>query len=177
MDVTRRNLIQILSAAPAVAAAQTQAGHEHAAPAAPPAKKAYVRKVFNDHQWRTVQVLCDLIIPADEHSGSATAAGVPEFIDDWLDFRNAEDGNDNLRRRDPRRPRVAGCGIDAPVPEGFRRRRAGAADADSRPHRLAGARRCGGPPLGGILHALPRSHGERLLLQQDGRRGSAVSGK
>ena len=95
MDVTRRNLITILGVAPA-AAAQTQAGHEHPAPAAAPAKKAYVRKVFNDHQWRTVQVLCDLIIPADEHSGSATAAGVPEFMDDWLDFRNKEDGTTNL---------------------------------------------------------------------------------
>jgi hypothetical protein len=35
----------------------------------------------------TVRVLCDLIVPADERSGSATQAGVPEFIDDWLDFR------------------------------------------------------------------------------------------
>ena len=94
MDVTRRNLIQILGAAPAAAAAQPQA--EHAAAPSAPAKQAYQRKVFNDHQWRTVQVLCDLIIPADEHSGSATAAGVPEFIDDWLDFRAREDGNQNL---------------------------------------------------------------------------------
>jgi hypothetical protein len=97
MDVTRRNLIQILGIAPAAAAAQTPAEHTHAAPPAPaPARRAYQRKVFNDHQWRTVQVLCDLIIPADEHSGSATAAGVPEFIDDWLDFRAREDGNQNL---------------------------------------------------------------------------------
>jgi hypothetical protein len=97
MDVTRRNLIQILGAAPAAAAAQTQAEHTHSAPAtAAPVNKAYQRKVFNDHQWRTVQVLSDLIIPADEHSGSATAAGVPEFIDDWLDFRKNEDGNDNF---------------------------------------------------------------------------------
>jgi hypothetical protein len=96
MDVTRRNLIQILGAAPAAAAAQSQE-HTHPSPAAPAgAKSAYQRKVFDDHQWRTVQVLCDLIIPADEHSGSATAAGVPEFIDDWLDFRNREDGNQNL---------------------------------------------------------------------------------
>ena len=95
MDVTRRNLIHILGIVPAAAAAQTQAEHAHAAPPAP-AKKAYQRKVFNDHQWRTVQVLCDLIIPADEHSGSATAAGVPEFIDDWLDFRTREDGNQDL---------------------------------------------------------------------------------
>src|SRR5450759_3575857 len=100
MDVTRRNLIHILGIAPAAAAAQTQAAqtqaeHAHAAPPSP-ARKAYQRKVFDDHQWRAVQVLCDLIIPADEHSGSATAAGVPEFIDDWLDFRTREDGNQNL---------------------------------------------------------------------------------
>ena len=95
MDVTRRNLIQILGIAPAAAAAQTQAGHTHAAPPAP-AKQAYQRKVFDDHQWRSMRVLCDLIIPADEHSGSATAAGVPEFIDDWLDFRAREDGNQDL---------------------------------------------------------------------------------
>jgi gluconate 2-dehydrogenase gamma chain len=95
MDVTRRNLIHILGIAPAAAAAQTQGEHTHAAPPAP-AKKAYQRKVFNDRQWLSVQVLCDLIIPADEHSGSATAAGVPEFIDDWLDFRAREDGNDDL---------------------------------------------------------------------------------
>src|SRR6516225_1732808 len=94
MDVTRRNLIQILGIAPA-AAAQTQAEHTHAEPPAP-VKKVYQRKVFNDHQWRTVQVLCDLIIPADEHSGSATAAAVPEFIDDWLDCRTHEDGNQNF---------------------------------------------------------------------------------
>jgi gluconate 2-dehydrogenase gamma chain len=95
MDVTRRNLIQILGIAPAAAAAQTQGEHTHAEPPAA-VKRAYQRKVFNDHQWRTVQVLCDIIIPADEHSGSATAAGVPEFIDDWLDFRTHEDGNQNF---------------------------------------------------------------------------------
>src|ERR1019366_7038689 len=75
MDVTRRNLIHILGIAPVAAAAQTHYEHMHAAPPAP-AKKAYQRKVFNDRQWLSVQVLCDLIIPADEHSGSATAAGV-----------------------------------------------------------------------------------------------------
>jgi hypothetical protein len=41
-------------------------------------------------------VLCDLILPADERSVSASHAGVPEFIDDWLDFRKREDGNDTL---------------------------------------------------------------------------------
>jgi gluconate 2-dehydrogenase subunit 3-like protein len=95
MDVTRRNLIHILGIAPAAAAAQAQAEHTHAEQPTP-VKKAYQRKVFNDHQWRTVQVLSDLIITADEKSGSAMAAGVPEFIDDWLDFRTHEDGNQNF---------------------------------------------------------------------------------
>jgi gluconate 2-dehydrogenase gamma chain len=96
MDVTRRNLIQILSAAPAIAEAQAQTqAHDHAPPAPAP-KPAYQRKTFDEKQWRTVSILCDLIIPADERSGSATQAGVPEFIDDWLDFRKKEDGNDRF---------------------------------------------------------------------------------
>ena len=96
MEVTRRNLIQILSAAaPAAATAQAQ---ERAHTPAPPARPAiaYQRKVFDDHQWKAVRVLCDLILPADDRSGSATSAGVPEFIDDWIDFRRQEDGNDAL---------------------------------------------------------------------------------
>lgn len=36
---------------------------------------------FTDHEYRTVTVLADLILPADERSGSASDAGVPAFID------------------------------------------------------------------------------------------------
>src|SRR6059036_2307333 len=36
---------------------------------------------FTPHEWDTVRVLVDLIIPRDERSGSATDAGVPEFMD------------------------------------------------------------------------------------------------
>jgi gluconate 2-dehydrogenase gamma chain len=92
--VNRRELFQILGAAPAMAAAT--AGSALAADKRSEHPSAYQRKVFNDAQWRTVRVLCDLIIPADERSGSASQAGVPEFIDDWLDFRSHEDGNDDL---------------------------------------------------------------------------------
>jgi gluconate 2-dehydrogenase gamma chain len=91
--VSRRELFQIAGSVPALAAAtvgsspaQTQSAHQG----------SYQRKVFDDHDWRTVGVLCDLILPADERSGSATQAGVPEYIDDWLDFRKQEDGNDDL---------------------------------------------------------------------------------
>ena len=36
---------------------------------------------FNEHEMVTVALLSNLIIPADETSGSATDAGVPDFID------------------------------------------------------------------------------------------------
>ncbi|MGH7529457.1 MAG: gluconate 2-dehydrogenase subunit 3 family protein [Gemmatimonadales bacterium] len=38
-------------------------------------------KFFTSHEWETVRVLVDLIIPKDERSGSATEALVPEFMD------------------------------------------------------------------------------------------------
>jgi gluconate 2-dehydrogenase gamma chain len=86
--VSRRKILQAIGSAPVVAAS--------VADAQPAAKAPYNRKTFDAHQWHTVEVLCDLIIPADDRSVSATKAGVPEFIDDWLDFRKREDGTDKL---------------------------------------------------------------------------------
>lgn len=91
--VSRRDLFQIAGSVPVLAAAT--AGASLAQPREAH-QSAYQRKVFDEHEWQTVRVLCDLILPADERSGSATQAGVPEFIDDWLEFRNREDGNDDL---------------------------------------------------------------------------------
>lgn len=98
-DVTRRNLFQILGTAPIAAAAL--APQAHAAMAMPQdeqdsSSKPYKRQSFDDHQWKTVGVLCALIIPADSRSGSATDAGVPEVLDDWIAFRKEEDGNERL---------------------------------------------------------------------------------
>ena len=42
---------------------------------------AYQPKFFTAHEWGTVRVLVDMVIPHDERSGSATEAGVPEFMD------------------------------------------------------------------------------------------------
>ncbi|MFQ5571579.1 MAG: gluconate 2-dehydrogenase subunit 3 family protein [Rhodothermales bacterium] len=42
---------------------------------------SFAPEFFSEHEWETVRVLVDLIIPADDRSGSATAAGVPEFMD------------------------------------------------------------------------------------------------
>ena len=103
--VSRREIFHVLGSVPVIAAvtpgsgvAQTRDDHPHGshADAGGASQGPYEPKVFDDHQWRTVHVLCDLIIPADERSGSATQAGVPQFIDDWLDFRKREDGHDNL---------------------------------------------------------------------------------
>jgi gluconate 2-dehydrogenase gamma chain len=97
-EVSRRDLFHIIGTAAAtagIAAGQTHDAHAPAADKTTVASKAPYRcKLFDEHQWRTVHALCDLIIPADERSGSATQAGVPEFIDDWLDFRKREDGSD-----------------------------------------------------------------------------------
>jgi gluconate 2-dehydrogenase gamma chain len=51
---------------------------------------AYDPKFFTQTEWETVRVLVDLIIPRDERSGSATDAGVPQFID-FLMFERPEE--------------------------------------------------------------------------------------
>jgi gluconate 2-dehydrogenase subunit 3-like protein len=88
----RRDLLKLITAAPAAALVrETPARAEQAMkmPKASAGEQAggYQRKILNEHEWKTVHALSDLIIPADERSGSATQAGVPEFIDDWLDLR------------------------------------------------------------------------------------------
>jgi hypothetical protein len=43
--------------------------------------KLHAEKFFTPHELQTVTVLSDIIIPADERSGSASQAGVPAFIE------------------------------------------------------------------------------------------------
>jgi len=43
--------------------------------------KAYALKFFSQHEYKTLQALCQTIIPADADSGGAIEAGAPEFID------------------------------------------------------------------------------------------------
>ena len=42
---------------------------------------AYTPKFFDAHQYKTLQALCETILPADADSGGAIEAGAPEFID------------------------------------------------------------------------------------------------
>ncbi len=41
----------------------------------------YVPKFFDAHQYKTLQALCETILPADPECGGAIEAGAPEFID------------------------------------------------------------------------------------------------
>jgi len=87
--ITRRAALSIVTSAPFAAAllwtpAEARQAHEHAEAArAQDAKRAtpFKPKFFTAHEYATVAVLVDLIIPRDERSGSATDAGVPQFMD------------------------------------------------------------------------------------------------
>jgi gluconate 2-dehydrogenase gamma chain len=86
----RRDMLKVLGAVPAAAwlpagaAAAVPMPHAGTPSAAVLAAGAYVPKTLSAHEYKTVVVLSDIIVPADDRSGSATQAGVPEFIDDWL---------------------------------------------------------------------------------------------
>jgi gluconate 2-dehydrogenase gamma chain len=103
MEITRRNALKIIGATPVAAglgiggaSAEQTPAHEHAAPQkpAPAARKgAYKPTFFTAHEWATVTVLADIIIPKDDRSGSATDAGVPEFMDfTMIDRPNMQTG-------------------------------------------------------------------------------------
>ena len=93
--VGRRAMLKLLGAAPVggflLGEAQAQTAHEHIAreqkkgPAA-----AYAPKFFTPHEWATVRLLADMVIPRDARSGSATDARVPEFMDFVIDDPLAE---------------------------------------------------------------------------------------
>ena len=90
-DFSRRDALKLLGAVPLVGALDWSAPsleratrmvarlHEDGPVAAP-----YAPKFFTPHEWRTVRVLADMIIPKDERSGSATDAKAPEFMDFML---------------------------------------------------------------------------------------------
>lgn len=43
-------------------------------------QKLAAEKFFDEHEMKTISILADIIIPKDDQSGSATEAGVPDFI-------------------------------------------------------------------------------------------------
>ena len=89
--IDRRRMLQLLGAASVAAGFAWSADEVRAASALAQAASdsgarfgaaaTFKPKFFAPHEWETVRVLVDLIIPRDERSGSATDAGVPEFLD------------------------------------------------------------------------------------------------
>jgi gluconate 2-dehydrogenase gamma chain len=80
--MNRRDTIKLLAGAAAFSL--TPAEVRHAAEFAARARstgRGYEPKFFTPHEWETVRVLVDVVIPRDARSGSATEAGVPEFMD------------------------------------------------------------------------------------------------
>jgi len=94
----RRQAIKWMLTA-ASAASVAEVGTFSFASAAAPAAKGYgsdpkLNEVYNPgdlwpltftrEQRRTVAILCDVIIPADDRSPSASQLMVPDFIDEWI---------------------------------------------------------------------------------------------
>lgn len=94
-DVNRRDAFKILGLAPLAASLGVAPSHLERAtlalarleenPELAPAAPTF----FTPHEWTTVRLLVDYIIPRDERSGSATEAKVPEFIDFLMSDKGA----------------------------------------------------------------------------------------
>lgn len=108
--IDRRELLRRAGSASlaglALTAVQVEAAHEHVAKAKAAAASGkagpYKPRLFDAHEWATVHVLADMILPADERSGSASDALVPEFIDaiatdELAEAREREDLQTRLR--------------------------------------------------------------------------------
>ena len=85
--IDRREMLRRAGGVPlaglALSTARVEAAHQHVAKAKAAEAKAgpYRPKLFDPHEWATVRALADMVIPADERSGGASDALVPEFID------------------------------------------------------------------------------------------------
>ena len=118
--VSRRSALKAMAAAAAVPVFGTfEASEEQLLRAREAAETAvlaemqgaqFTTKFFTRHEYQTVRVLVDYIIPRDERSGSATDAGVPQYLDFVLSDQTPPPGPPNptprsttFRRGEPSR--------------------------------------------------------------------------
>jgi gluconate 2-dehydrogenase subunit 3-like protein len=88
-NINRRDTLKLLGAVPAAAvfslsaeeAAEAAQAAQQARARAAASKQTYKPKFFTAHEYATVVLLGDLILPKDARGGSASDAGTPEFID------------------------------------------------------------------------------------------------
>ena len=118
---------------------------------------------------RRCGVLVDLIIPKDERSGSATDAGVPEFMDFMM--------IDQPGRQTAMRGGLAW--LDRECVTRFDKTFVACTAAErtrrARRHRLAAEGRAGDVARRRVLQQLPRPHRERVLDEPDGDQGPRLS--
>jgi gluconate 2-dehydrogenase gamma chain len=90
--ISRRTALQLILGGPTSAAlvwtpAEARAALERSGRSAEAfalqagASTAFTPRFFTAHEYSTVTILADLIVPRDERSGSASDAGVPQFMD------------------------------------------------------------------------------------------------
>lgn len=86
-NISRRDILRSLTLGAAASSvlrvipAQAAEYAHHMIAAEKVATKAYAPKFFPAHEYKTLQTLCQAIIPSDADSGGAIEAGAPEFID------------------------------------------------------------------------------------------------
>jgi gluconate 2-dehydrogenase gamma chain len=88
-SISRRNILKSLTMGAMASSvlrvipleAAEYAHHMVAAEKAAAPAGAYTPKFFQARQYKTLQALCQTIIPSDAGSGGAMEAGAPEFID------------------------------------------------------------------------------------------------
>ena len=87
MSVSRRDVLKTLAVGAAagsvmrVVPLQAAEYAHHIIATEKAATKGYVPKYFSAHDYKTLQTLCQTIIPPDADAGGAIEAGAPEFID------------------------------------------------------------------------------------------------
>ena len=93
-DISRRDAVQLLAALPFAAIMNWPTAEQErvrnfvdAALKSTAEGTAYAPKFFTAAEFRTVRILADMIIPRDDRSGSASDAGVPEFMDFTMNDR------------------------------------------------------------------------------------------
>lgn len=80
-DALRKIALALTAGGAAMGLDAQSAEHVHSAAVAESKGGKYTPKLLNGHEWATVTRLSELVIPADERSGSAVDAGAPPFID------------------------------------------------------------------------------------------------
>lgn len=106
--VSRRDALKVLGAVPVAAAvaALPQVVQQPVTPHTTPMQPAHpapqpttsAPQFFTAHEFATVALLADYIIPKDERSGSASDAKVPEYIDYMLADKEASLNNKTAMR-------------------------------------------------------------------------------